>query len=58
MAAMDRITAEPARRVLDLELRRLDTLQSAIYANAVGGDLSAQAMYLRIADQPAKLLGL
>jgi hypothetical protein len=58
MAAMDRITAEPARRVLDLELRRLDTLQSAIYAKAVGGDLSAQAMYLRIADQRAKLLGL
>ena len=26
MAAMDRITAEPARRVLDLELRRLDAL--------------------------------
>jgi hypothetical protein len=58
MAAMDRITAEPARRVLDLELRRLDTLQSAIYANAIEGDLSAQAMYLRIADQRAKLLGL
>jgi hypothetical protein len=58
MAAMDRITAEPARRVLDLELQRLDTLQSAIYANAVRGDLSAQAMYLRIADQRARLLGL
>jgi transposase-like protein len=58
MAAMDRITAEPARRVLDLELRRLDTLQSAIYANAIKGDLNAQAMYLRIADQRAKLLGL
>src|SRR6516225_10180111 len=58
MAAMDRITAEPARRVLDLELRRLDALQSAIYANAIEGDLSAQAMYLRIADQRAKLLGL
>jgi hypothetical protein len=52
MAAMDRITAEPARRVLDLELR-LDTLQSAIYADAIDGDLSAQAMYLRIADQRA-----
>jgi transposase-like protein len=58
IAAMDRITAEPARRVLDLELRRLDTLQCAIYANAVEGDLSAQAMYLRIADQRARLLGL
>jgi hypothetical protein len=58
MAAMDRITAEPARRVLDLELRRLDTLQSAIYANAIEGNLSAQAMYLRIADQRARLLGL
>src|SRR6516164_4359596 len=43
MAAMDRITAEPARRVLDLELRRLDALQSGIYANATEGDLSAIA---------------
>src|SRR6516164_7083460 len=58
MAAMDRITAEPARRVLDLELRRLDALQSAIYPDASDGDLAAQAMYLRIADQRAKLLGL
>ena len=58
MVAMDRITAEPARRVLDLELRRLDALQSAIYPDASDGDLAAQAMYLRIADQRAKLLGL
>jgi hypothetical protein len=58
MAAMDRITAEPARRVLELELRRLDQLQTAIYADALQGDLSSQQMYLRIADQRARLLGL
>jgi hypothetical protein len=32
VAAMDRFTAEPAKRVLELELRRLDQLQTAIYA--------------------------
>jgi hypothetical protein len=58
VAAMDRITAEPAKRVLELELRRLDQLQTAIYADALQGDLSSQQMYLRIADQRARLLGL
>src|SRR6516225_2338736 len=58
IAAMDRITAEPAKRVLELELRRLDQLQTAIYADALQGDLSSQQMYLRIADQRARLLGL
>ena len=42
VAAMDRITAEPAKRVLELELRRLDQLQTAIYADALQGDLSSQ----------------
>ncbi|MGK4277465.1 terminase gpP N-terminus-related DNA-binding protein, partial [Escherichia coli] len=42
VAAMDRITAEPANRVLELELRRLDQLQTATYADAVQGDLSSQ----------------
>ena len=58
VAAMDRITAEPAKRVLELELRRLDQLQTTIYADALQGDLRAQQMYLRIADQRARLLGL
>jgi hypothetical protein len=57
VAAMDRITAEPAKRALELELRRLDQLQTAIYADALQGDLSSQQMYLRIADQRARLLG-
>src|SRR5262249_25558523 len=58
VAAMDRITAEPAKRVLELELRRLDQLQTAIYDDALQGDLRSQQMYLRIADQRARLLGL
>src|SRR6516225_3421427 len=58
VAALDRITAEPAKRVLELELRRLDQLQTTIYADALQGDLRAQQMYLRIADQRARLLGL
>ena len=39
-------------------MRRLDQLQTAIYADALEGDLSSQQMYLRIADQRARLLGL
>ena len=54
VAAMDRIIAEPAKRVLELELRRLDQLQAAIYDDALQGDLSSQQMCLRIADQRAR----
>ena len=54
VAAMDRITAEPAKRVLELELRRLDQVQTAIYGEALQGDLSSQQMCLRIADQRAR----
>jgi hypothetical protein len=56
--AMDRIIAEPAKRVLDRELRRLDILQTSIFVDASQGDLAAQAMHLRLADHRAKLLGL
>jgi transposase-like protein len=35
VAAMDRITAEPAKQVLERELRRLDQLQTAIYTDAL-----------------------
>ena len=56
--AMDRIIMEPAKRVLDLELRRLDILQTSIFVDASQGDLAAQAMYLRLADHRARLLGL
>src|SRR6516164_2061725 len=58
VAAMNRITAEPARRVLALELRRLDDLQSGIYVNALGGDPVSIRLYLDISDRRAKLLGL
>jgi hypothetical protein len=56
--AMDRMIEEPARDVLKMEIARLNELQSAIYADAREGDLAAQAMYLRLADHRAKLLGL
>jgi hypothetical protein len=55
---MDRMIEEPARDVLKMEIARLNELQSAIYADAREGDLAAQAMYLRLADHRAKLLGL
>ena len=56
--AMDSLIIEPAKRILDLELRRLDILQTSIFVDASQGDLAAQAMYLRLADHRAKLLGL
>jgi hypothetical protein len=55
---MNRITAEPARLVLELELRRLDDLQSGIYVDAVEGDPVSIRLYLDIRDRRAKLLGL
>ena len=58
VAAMNRITAEPARLVLELELRRLDDLQSGIYVDAVEGDPVSIRLYLDIRDRRAKLLGL
>jgi hypothetical protein len=39
-------------------LRRLDILQASIFVDASEGDISAQQMYLKIADHRAKLLGL
>ena len=42
----------------DVELARLDALQTAAWARAEGGDLAAIEAVLRIMDRRARLLGL
>lgn len=61
----DRIRAAAAlvdegakRQMLSMELDRLDTLQQAIWDDAVGGDTKAVETALKIIAQRAKLLGL
>lgn len=50
---------EGAAEVLEMELARLDELQSAIYANAVtGSDHAAFDRVLAVMDRRAKMLGL
>ena len=49
---------ETAERVRTLELTRLDSLQSEIWANCVEGDLAAINTFLRVQDQRCRLLGL
>jgi glycine/serine hydroxymethyltransferase len=44
--------------VRELEATRLDALQGAVWADAVGGSLQAVQTVLKIMDQRAKLLGL
>jgi hypothetical protein len=55
---LNALPIEAARAVLALELKRLDSMFSAFYGNAVEGDLPATEVCLRIIDRRAKLLGL
>jgi hypothetical protein len=55
---LDLIPLENAKRVLAMELKRLDAVMAAHYGNAVAGDLAATSAVLRVMDQRAKLLGL
>lgn len=57
-AAMRRITDEPARAVIRLELERLDRMFAAAYVKACSGDLFAQAACLNIMQRRAKMQGL
>jgi hypothetical protein len=50
--------SEKATDVLRLELSRLDTMFSAVWENAKGGDLKAIAAALKIVERRAALLGL
>ena len=49
---------QPARELRQLELMRLDQLQTAHYKQAMTGDASAAQRVLAIIDRRAKLLGL
>jgi DNA-binding transcriptional MerR regulator len=56
--AIEDITHEPATQVVEMELQRLDRLQRAVWADAVGGDVKALDRVLKIMAQRAKYLGL
>jgi hypothetical protein len=55
--ALDSITAEPAQKLLKLELRRCDELQAAIYPKALTGDPAAINSALRVMWHRGMLLG-
>jgi hypothetical protein len=52
------IPRENAEELVTMELERIDECQASIYANAIEGDLAAQAAYLNLARERSKLLGL
>ena len=56
--AIAEITRESATELLELELARLDDLQSGAYEAARSGDLFAIDRVLKIIDQRARFLGL
>jgi hypothetical protein len=58
VSAMSELVTEPAARVLQMELRRLDALLSAHYSAATEGGIAATEMCLRVMDRRARLLGL
>lgn len=56
--ALDRIIEEPAREWLAIELNRLNSLQAALWVNAMGGDVASALGILRIMDRRSRYLGL
>lgn len=56
--AMDAMLREPIEKLRQLELARLDELQTAIAEEAMGGNLGAISAWLAIHDRRAKLAGL
>jgi hypothetical protein len=56
--AIDRLTDVPAAALLKLELRKLDRVQRGVYQKACQGDIQAGYLYLTLANQRARLLGL
>ena len=58
MTALQRTQQEPADEVRRMACERLDRLLFAVWQKALGGDLAAIAMALRIEERRARLLGL
>lgn len=56
--ALRRTLQEPADELRSIEADRLDRMQFAVWAKAMGGDLGAIDRVLRIMDRRAALLGL
>lgn len=56
--ASARIVAEDVKAIRDIEAERLDLLQTAVWYQALGGDIPAGMQVLRIMERRAKLLGL
>lgn len=57
-SALDRITEEPARDVLKLELERLDVALRAIATSVSQGHLGAIDRWIRLSESRRHLLGL
>ena len=57
-SALKRTLQEPADDLRNLEVDRLDRLQTALWANAMRGDNHSVDRILRIAERRARLLGL
>lgn len=55
---LNRERSEQASEVVRLEMERLDALHHSYWQKAVGGDLDATNVLLKIAARRAKLLGL
>lgn len=49
---------ESADALIELEMQRLDLLQSAVWSKAVAGDTFAVASVLRIMERRARLAGI
>ena len=57
-AALKRAAREANSEMLELELGRLDRLQTAHWVKAIQGDIKAAEYCLRVIDRRCKLLGL
>lgn len=58
LEALDKLKAERAERLRDLEVERCDKLTMALWPRAQQGDAQAVNSLVRVMDRRAKLLGL
>jgi hypothetical protein len=58
MQALQAITAEPAKELLQLELERLDALLLGQWQKAIHGNARAGEVALKVMERRARLLGL
>lgn len=56
--AIERLTEEPAKEVIALELMRLDILQAGAWPEAIRGNTKKMHAVLQVMHHRAKLLGL